>query len=1033
MAETRTHTESLVGTTIGGKFVVRELLGAGAMGAVFRADQEPLGRTVAVKVLNEELARDEDMVRRFHVEARAASRLNHPNTIAIIDFGQTPEGLLYLVMEFVRGRTLTEVIRQDFPLPPARLVDLACQILAGLHEAHSQGVIHQDVKPDNILVERLRTGGDLVKIADFGIARLRGEELEGEREVVSGTPEYMSPEQIRGLPVDARSDVYATGVVLYEALAGERPFDGGQLQVLRAHLEETPRQPRARRPDLVIDAGLERLVLRALSKLPEERFESAAAFRTALASSLGSSVESGTVCASCRTVVPRGSVFCPGCGIRVGRADVARAATLPAVAKPSAPTAAGPVTGPRPTTGPRPEVARFPLPFVGRDTEMAEAARILATRERARSWVLLGEPGSGKSRLCAEVAARAAAAGYRAHTITPDPAGLARSWYPIRNAVAALLALPADVGRPALQAAIAASGLDPPDAPGLAELFCLEAPVNGMELAVRRRECAASALRVLRGSSSWKPTLLIFEDVERYDRPSLDLLLRLVEFPGEAPVHVILTSTPGGEIEWVEGAGQLQLQGLRFEAVCELVRAAGSPGLDATELAALTHSLPLHLEQRLRQATEGGAAGGDSLADIVDCRVEALPPAARHALQAAAVLGTECERRLVGRLLRADDSLEPALEVLSGRGFVTLRGNQIAFAHPLVQELVLSGIPVDARRQLHAQLHFLLRREGAPAAIVGAHGYHAGGGEQIVASLERAGQEAERLFDDAGAVVHYRRAWELARKAVLGGEENAEQELARVGVSLGNAMCYAGDLAGAEGVLREMLELCSDERALSARALRGLARVAAAGGQPFARCAEHMRVSLGQALRSGDRAVIAETYLEWSTLLQREGDLSTAASELGEGILVVTAGEGPRAEDAPPLMWRLALRMGELQLSLGQHAEACASAEAALAQATRVGSDLGAARAHSLLGDVYRAMGRTAEAAMERVRAVDWMRRLGDRRSTAELLYALAKEDLAAGARDQARAKLVEVRALSHSVEWRDGEERAAESLDALG
>jgi eukaryotic-like serine/threonine-protein kinase len=1031
MGETEAHTKSLVGATIGGKFVIRELLGAGAMGAVFRADQEPLGRTVAVKVLNEELARDEDMVKRFHVEARAASRLNHPNTIAIIDFGQTPEGLLYLVMEFVRGRTLTELIRQDFPLPPARLIDLACQILAGLHEAHSQGVVHQDVKPDNILVERLRTGGDLVKIADFGIARLRGEEPEGEREVVSGTPEYMSPEQIRGLPVDARSDVYATGVVLYEALAGERPFDGGQLQVLRAHLEETPRAPTERRPDLQIDPALERLVLRALSKIPEERFETAAAFRTALASCLGSGVESGTVCASCRTVVPRGSVFCPGCGVRVARADVARAATLPAVARAGVSTAPGPATGPRPVS--RPEVARFPLPFVGRDSELNEAARILSTRERARSWVLLGEPGSGKSRLCAEVTTRAAAAGYRVHTVNPDPTGLARSWYPIRQAVAALLSVPESVGRPALQAAIAASGLDPPDAPGLAELFCLEAPVNGMELAVRRRECAASALRVLRGAPNWKPTLLIFEDVERYDRPSVDLLLRLVEFPGDAPVHVILTSTPGGEIEWVEGAGQLQLQGLRYEAVCELVRAAGSPGIDATELAALTGGMPLHLEQRLRQATEGGAAGGESLADIVDCRVEALPPAARHALQAAAVLGTECDRRLVGRLIRNDESLEAGLEVLSSRGFVKLRGTSVAFTHPLVQELVLSGIPVEGRRQCHAKVHGFLRREGAPAAVVGAHGYHAGGGEQVVASLERAGREAERLFDDAGAVVHYRRAWELARRAVLGGEEDAEQELARVGVSLGNAMCYAGDLAGAEGVLRETLELCSNERALSARALRALARVAAAGGQPFERCAEHMRGGLGHALRSGDRAVIAETYLEWSTLLQREGDKATAASELGEGILIVTGGEGPRAEDAPPVMWRLALRMGELQVSLGEHAGACASAEAALFQATRVGSDLGAARAHSLLGDVYRAMGRHAEAAEERVKAVDWMRRLGDRRSTAELLFALAKEDLAAGANDRARAKLVEVRELSHSVEWRDGEERAAETLQGLG
>jgi tetratricopeptide (TPR) repeat protein len=233
-------------------------------------------------------------------------------------------------------------------------------------------------------------------------------------------------------------------------------------------------------------------------------------------------------------------------------------------------------------------------------------------------------------------------------------------------------------------------------------------------------------------------------------------------------------------------------------------------------------------------------------------------------------------------------------------------------------------------------------------------------------------------------------------------------------------------------VLRETLEQCGGERALAARTLRALARVAATGGQPFERCAEHMRAALGHALRSGDRAVIAETYLDWSTMLQREGDLPTASTELTEGLLMVTGGEGPRADDAPPITWRLALRMGELMLALAQPAEACAYAEAALFQADRVGSDLGAARAHTLLGDAYRALGRTADAAAQRVEAVEWMRRLGDRRSTAELLWALAKEDLAAGARDRAREKLVEVRELSDAVEWRDGVDRASESLQAL-
>ena len=243
-------------------------------------------------------------------EARAASRVNHPNTISIINFGQTPDRLLYLVMEFVRGRTLTELIRQDFPLPQPRLLDILCQALGGLHEAHSQEIVHQDVKPDNILVERLRTGGDIVKIADFGIARLRDDE-EADGGVICGTPDYMAPEQIRGETVDARADVYAAGVVAFEMLTGERPFLGAPAEVLRAHLTEAPQAPRSRRPDVAISVDVEAIVLKALAKAPAERFSSAGEFRQALeeisrrrrsrASAVGTA---GTRCRRTRSTAP---------------------------------------------------------------------------------------------------------------------------------------------------------------------------------------------------------------------------------------------------------------------------------------------------------------------------------------------------------------------------------------------------------------------------------------------------------------------------------------------------------------------------------------------------------------------------------------------------------------------------------------------------------------------------------------------------------------------------------------------------------
>ncbi|MBI5482727.1 MAG: protein kinase [Deltaproteobacteria bacterium] len=1025
----------LIGVTVGGKFVLREFIGAGAMGTVYRADQITLGRTVAVKILNANLARDDIMVKRFHQEARAASRLNHPNTTSIIDCGQTGEGLLSLVREFVRGRTMTEVIRQDFPLPQARLVDIGCQVLAGLHEAHSQGVIHQDIKPDNILVERLRTGGDLVKIADFGIARLREEEPQRKdgAPVICGTPEYMAPEQIRGQPVDARSDVYSAGVLLYEIVTGERPFSGGQNEILRAHLTEAPKPPSARRREIAVSPHLEAAVMRSLAKDPAERYESAAEFRAELEASVSTVRQVGTACPSCSTALPAGSIFCSRCGVRLGDARAATAAaidprglTVPRVG----------VSASQPTAQVLPD-SRFPLPFVGRGTELALIERMLASRERARAMVVLGPPGIGKSRLCAEAAEHAAKGGFRVLTLLPDPTGLAAPWYPIRAAVSALLELPADVSRVALQSACQANGLDLANLPGLCELLALAAPVTGLELAVRRRECAASALHVLRGAPGRPATLLVFEDVDRCDRPSFDLLQRLVDYPGERPVHLLLTAAAGGSLELLQGAEILTLEGLDPDAAHEAVRRVLGTSPGAADLSARLHrdtaGAPLHIEQALRYALEaGGAAEGSGLADVIDGRIEGLPPAARHALQAASAFGMESPVSLIAGLLRADEDAQAALGTLVTRGLLQPRDERVVFVHPLLQEVVYAGIPVDARREFHARILDALSERGAPASVTGYHGYAAGGGELVLANQERAGLAAQQAFDDAGAMMHFQRAWELARWMVLRGEEDAEPAMARLGLVLGEAMRFAGDLVGAEGVLRETLERCGNNRVIAARVWRLLGHLAANGWQQIDRGREHMRTALGHALRSGDPALMAEIYMDLAGMLQRQGDNRAALEELQEGLLMVTAGEGPRAGQAPDLTWRMVVRLGELALAMGQAQTALGYAEAALFQAERVGSPVGAARSHVLLGDALAAQRRGSESARHRVKAVEWRRNVGDRRSTAELLRALADEDRAAGAPAQARARLEEARDLATAVEWKDGVEQSGATLSSL-
>ncbi len=288
--------DALIGRVIAGKFSVDERLGAGAMGMVYRGTQLALDRTVALKVLHRQFAADVDFADRFWGEAKAASRLDHANSIRVIDFGQEPDGLLYLVMEFVEGCNLFELISERGPLPPASIVDLLCQVLAALAVAHDMAVVHRDLKPENIMIVRGKGDDgqpvDFVKVCDFGIAKIldtapasdhaprRKHSTTG---LLVGTPAYMSPEQARGEKLDARSDLYSVGVVLFELLAGKVPFDGESvISVALKHVAEVPVPPSSLA--LGVDPDLEAICLRAMSKKPAERFQDAREMRLALQS-----------------------------------------------------------------------------------------------------------------------------------------------------------------------------------------------------------------------------------------------------------------------------------------------------------------------------------------------------------------------------------------------------------------------------------------------------------------------------------------------------------------------------------------------------------------------------------------------------------------------------------------------------------------------------------------------------------------------------------------------------------------------------
>jgi serine/threonine protein kinase len=284
--------DALIGTCLGGRFHLRALIGTGAYGRVYRAEQVTLLRDVAIKILDPRLAQDPEFVDQLHAEALITSRLNHPNIVSVIDFGRTEDGLVYIVMELLRGCTLTELNARAWPMPLERIGHIMKQILHGLEEAHAIGIIHADLKSDNILVEQ-RASGDLVKVVDFGIARLldpflpRHGDLDVKAGTISGTPEYMAPEVIRGHKPTPAADLYAAGVVLYQLLTGRLPFENPSfMRVLRSHLEDPVPALAVARPDCAVPPAWEAVVHRALAKAPAARFQSAAEFREAIEAGL---------------------------------------------------------------------------------------------------------------------------------------------------------------------------------------------------------------------------------------------------------------------------------------------------------------------------------------------------------------------------------------------------------------------------------------------------------------------------------------------------------------------------------------------------------------------------------------------------------------------------------------------------------------------------------------------------------------------------------------------------------------------------
>ena len=634
----------LVGMVVGEKYVLTELLGEGAMGTVYKAVHRALDRSVAVKLLKLGFDTREDAIRRFEHEARAVSRLHHPHIVSVIDFGQTPGGTFYLVTEFIEGDTLTTLIDRPERIPIARTIDIFHQILAAVEEAHGARVIHRDLKPDNIVVMPLRSGGDFVKVLDFGIATI-GEDAKP-RETQSGgfvgTPGYMAPETIEEGRADERSDIYALGNVLYEVLTGRAVFVHElPMALLSLHLKHDPPPLRESAPLQCYPEELEAVVTRALAKDPAARFQSVAELRSAL---MGATVALGQQrlgCHACtRPLDPETGL----CRLH-GRAP---SPSTPASERPSLDPASQTLVG-REAVDPVALIRRAMTHALGRDAAIEAAGDFLVGSKRLLE--IVGEPGSGRSTMLGALGDAAESLGYSVHKLERDPRLALRPWYPVRELVGGILGVgvhPTAVD--AVRTATRRLGLDADDhLLGLRLLFGLPARAAPETRPERLALIHTAAFAVLSASAQGaRGTCVLADDALEYDRASQAFLhylaFRIAELDGRLVLGVDSDFWPPGRQRAVVRLRPLDANQVRTLLAQNLSGGTFDHALLARRIVEVSGGNPYHVTQAVRACAEG-LTGARPVREVVSRRLQNLPEASFRLLQVLCALGARVHPR----------------------------------------------------------------------------------------------------------------------------------------------------------------------------------------------------------------------------------------------------------------------------------------------------------------------------------------------------------------------------------------------------
>ncbi len=1074
--------DALDGMILDGKYQLLECVGEGAMGWVYRGQHLRLQSQVAVKLMK--TVDDEDGTRaaRFQREARSASRLHHPHVLMIHDFGRTDAGLLYIVSEFLEGRPLSALVEADAPIPLGQAVNLFNQVLAAMDEAHSQRVIHRDLKPDNIMLTPLRTREDFVKVLDFGIARVAGTgdaRLTAQGEI-SGTPAYMAPEVIRGEEATPRSDIYALGLILYELLTGRPPFQtDAVMEMLALQLQERPPTLAQAAPEREIPAGLELVVARCLDKDPVRRFGSVAALREALFSSLREQRELKIPCRACHLHRPAWSNRCVSCGLD---------ADVPVSPKPAT-ASQGPVdraSAPRETVGPpRAELAAAnpprtqsavtgepagwttartlhqsfdglldagapEPPLRGREDERRKIESFLTGDRQVLE--LLGPAGVGKSRLLQLAGERARARGALTLQAEADPRLGRAPWYPVRLLARQVLSLQKDPpGLDELRSQVIGAGLSSDDVPGLADLFGVHRTTDPVRPAVRMREIQSAALRAIRSlGSRQQPVCLLLDDVDDYDGASLSFLKLLWEPALQEPGH--LQAVLASERSVLPGDGSqlsLQVSPLATPALVDLVSWARpdlpQPEATARTLAEVTEGNLVHAIEALRanapdddlradrEAPASAAAAAlppeADLADfdrLVDGRVAGLSAEARSLLRRICAIGNRAPRHLLEELYRGHDAADAEPE-LHAAGFLHAAPQRLSPTAASAGELAVCH-PLVAERVRNAQEpreRAALHREIFEALGRQGAGFLARARHGFEARL---GEQALELLQQAGELALH---WMDPEGAALHFrqarhvarwelllDEGTERYLT-LSLQLAEALTDAGHLLAAEMVFKEAQAESGRHPALKIRLGLGLGRLLSRRTL-FEEAIESTRSALGQALQAGQAGLLLKAYLQLAEVLEQSGDLGAASAELDEALLLMSGGGAEDPGGGPRDLWRLTLRAATLQHRQGAPDRARRLAATALEQARTAQSLEGQGQSQLALGRwLDPATPRdAAETALEAATAA--FRRLGDRRSVAECLL------LRARLQPTRRRQLAEqARELAHQVSWFDGLARA--------